>query len=314
MEFRTQVPIETYDHPIDYNSQIVSLGSCFADNIGQKFAYYNFRNTVNPFGIVFHPAAIEKIIDAAIDQKTFTESDVFEHNGRWNCFIAHSDLSDPDRELVIDRLNFAASQTLSALQSASHVVVTLGTAWAYKNLESGQFVANCHKVPQNQFAKELLSSEAITSTLSRIVARLQLINPQVRILFTVSPVRHIKDGFVENQRSKAHLIAAVHNAVMFSTASYFPSYEIMMDDLRDYRFYAADMLHPNQIAIDYIWERFSAAFFDAGTIAVISEVAQIRRSLEHRAFNPESDQHKLFTEKLQQRIVRLQADYPHMQF
>ena len=262
MQFSTQIPIAKSNHPIDYNSKIVSLGSCFAVNIGQKFDYFKFRNTTNPFGVLFHPLALEKFIGYAVENKHFTESDVFEHNELWHCFDAHSDLSHTDKDTLLSNLNSACSSANAKLKEASHLIITLGTAWVYRNLESGNLVANCHKAPQKQFTKELLSIDAIKQSLENIIKIAKQVNPDIHIIFTVSPVRHIKDGFTENQWSKANLISALHETINNEpqTTNYFPSYEIMMDELRDYRFYAEDMIHPTDVAVDYIWERFTEAY------------------------------------------------------
>lgn len=312
MQFTTQVPVPKYDHQIDYGSRIVSLGSCFAVNIAEKFEYYKFRNLVNPFGILFHPLALERFISAVANKTQYGVDDVFFHNERWHCFDAHSDLSHPDQRFLLDNLNSATSAT--ALNDASHVIITLGTAWVYRNTASGKIVANCHKIPQKEFTKELLSVDAIGNSLRNCIALLKAENPHVKIIFTVSPVRHLKDGVVENQLSKSHLITALHHVLADAEATYFPSYEIVMDELRDYRFYAADMLHPNQTAIDYIWSRFSQTFISEEARDTMTTVEAIRRGLAHRPFNPESAEHQKFIAGLNQKIAHLQKSHPHIAF
>ncbi len=304
MQFRTQIPISKNNHPIGYNSGIVSLGSCFAVNIGEKFNYYKFQAITNPFGILFHPLALEKFIGFVINQKQFTETDIFYHNERWHCFDAHSDLSNANRDNFLANLNTTVAQAYGALQKASHLIITLGTSWIYKSIETGQPVANCHKVPQKQFTKELLDTETIKQSLHSIIRNSKNFNPNLQIIFTVSPVRHIKDGFIENQWSKANLITALHEVLSSNseTVSYFPSYEIMMDELRDYRFYAEDMIHPNQIAVDYIWERFTEGHISPETATVMKEVDSIQKALQHKPFNPESEQYKEFLSKVSGRI------------
>lgn len=316
MQFRTQIPILKTDHQIDYHSKIVSLGSCFAVNMGEKLDYYKFRNTTNPFGILFHPLALEKFLYYALSQRRFTEADIFYHNERWHCFDAHSDLSHPDKEVLLNSLNSAVLNTYKQLKQASHLIITLGTSWVYTHLESGDLVANCHKVSQKQFSKGLLSAAVIKESLSTIIQEVLEFNPSLHIIFTVSPVRHIKDGFTENQWSKSNLISALHDTLnnQETNCSYFPSYEIMMDELRDYRFYAEDMIHPNSIAIDYIWERFTEAWISAENLATMKEVYSIQKGLEHRSFNPDSQQHQEFIAKLKQKIAVLQQQYPHIIF
>lgn len=316
MQFRTKISIPKSDNSIDYNSKIVSLGSCFAVNMAEKLDYFKFQNTCNPFGILFHPLAIEKLVDFAVSGKQFTAEDVFFHNERWHCFDVHSDLSNSSKEELIANLNAILQTTKQQLQAASHIIVTYGTAWVYRNLESNAIVANCHKVPQKQFGKEILSVETIENSIENKIALIEKVNPKAKIVFTVSPVRHLKDGFVENQVSKAHLITAIHSThnSQPTTHGYFPSYEIMMDELRDYRFYAEDMIHPNQVAIDYIWQRFSEISISEESHSIIKEVDTIQKGLAHRPFNPNSESHQQFLSKLQDKMVKIQKQFPHIQF
>ena len=312
MQFRTKIPILQTDFKIDYNAKIVSLGSCFAVNMAEKFDYFKFENSCNPFGILFHPLAIEKLIDFAVSGKQFTEKDVFFHNERWHCFDAHSDLSNSSKDELIANLNAITTSLKLQLQAASHIIITYGTSWVYRNLESNTIVANCHKVPQAAFSKEILSVETIKKSIQNTLDLIQKINPNVNFIFTVSPVRHLKDGFVENQLSKAHLITAIHQ--ILQSAIYFPSYEIMMDELRDYRFYAEDMIHPNSVAIDYIWQRFSETCISEESHLIMKEVETIQKGLAHRPFNPNSASHQQFLSKLNDKMVKLQKQFPQIQF
>jgi hypothetical protein len=318
MNFTTKISIPKNDNPIDYNAEIVSLGSCFAENMAKKFDYFKFVNTCNPFGILFHPLAIEKLIDFAVSEKQFGEEDVFFHNERWHSFDAHSDLSNSSQSALIANLNAIVIATKLQLQAASHIIITYGTSWVYRNTATNQIVANCHKVPQAAFSKEILSVETIEKSIQNTLDLIQKINPNVNFTFTVSPVRHLKDGFVENQLSKAHLITAIHKVLQFTPSgaegAYFPSYEILMDELRDYRFYAEDMIHPNQIAIDYIWQRFSQTTISEESLLAMKEVETIQKGLAHRPFNPNSDQHKKFLDSLNQKITFLREKIPHLQF
>ncbi len=315
MHFTTRVPIGHYNNQIGYNSSVVSLGSCFAVNIGAKFDHFKFRNVTNPFGILFHPLALEKFVSFAVNGKTFTEADIFFHEGRWHCFDAHSELSDADPENLLRNLDAAVKSANAELTNASHLVITLGTAWVYRHTSSGNLVANCHKIQQKQFTKELLGVQEIEQSIRGIMRMVLTLNPYINFIFTVSPVRHIKDGFAENQRSKAHLIAGLHEAIGSNDrAFYFPSYEIMMDELRDYRFYAGDMIHPSQQAIDYIWERFADACILTESKSLMAEIDSIQKGLSHRPFNPDGEQHQKFLHALQQKISTLRKKYPHMVF
>ncbi|WKL43028.1 GSCFA domain-containing protein [Flavobacterium sp. ZE23DGlu08] len=316
MQFRTQIPIPKSDYPIDYNATIMSLGSCFAVNMAEKLDYFKFKNSCNPIGILFHPLAIEKLIDFAVSGKQFTENDIFFHNERWHCFDVHSDLSNSSKEELLASLNTIIKSTNQQITESTHFVITYGTSWVYRNIESDSIVANCHKVPQKQFKKELLSVEEIKESIANTVELIHSVNPNCTIIFTVSPVRHIKDGFVENQWSKANIISALHESFDFrlSTINYFPSYEIMMDELRDYRFYAEDMLHPNQVAIDYIWKRFQETTISENAFATMDEVENIQKSLSHKPFNPDSESHLKFETKVREKITKLENQYSFMKF
>ncbi|MGY5846449.1 GSCFA domain-containing protein [Salegentibacter sp. HM20] len=317
MEFRTRIPIQKREPAIEMHSRIFLLGSCFVENIGKKLAYFGFQHMLNPFGILFHPQAIANFLEKLTENHSYTEKDIFFHSERWHCFEAHSSLSSADKDLLLQKLNLALRNSREFLQSANFVAITLGTAWTYRHLEKDVLVANCHKVPQREFKKSLLSTAEIQAQLERIQQALLSINPELQILFTVSPVRHLKDGFVENQQSKAKLISALHdflNSTPGDKISYFPAYEIMMDELRDYRFYAEDMIHPSAQAIDYIWERFSESYFSEACRTILPEVDSVRKGLAHRPFDEDSEAHKKFLQKLQQKISKLQERYPHLQF
>ncbi len=314
MELLTRLPKLAGEPRIDYDARMVSLGSCFAVHMAEKFDYFGFRHTVNPFGILFSPDAIEKVLHFAVSHKTFTDADLFFHDERWHCFDAHSDLSGT-KEVVISALNDAVSLLRNRVADASHIIITLGTAWVYRHTATDALVANCHKVPQRDFTKELRSVEDVATSIGAMMAHIRQLCPEAHILFTISPVRHIKDGFVENQRSKAHLITGLHEALSDATnASYFPSYELMMDELRDYRFYASDLLHPNELALSYIWERFADAWITPESLSIMEEVDAIRKGLAHRPFHPESDTHRRFREGLEARIIALQQRFPHLFF
>ena len=315
MKFQTQIPIQKSDFPMDYQSKIMLLGSCFAENMAEKFEYFKFKTTVNPFGIIFNSVSLEKLVVRSIHKKYFTEKDIFFHNEAWHCYEVHSELSNPDKVEFLENLNQLIDSTNQELTNLTHIIITLGTSWVYRHIETHEIVANCHKVPQKQFVKELLSNEQIDDSLQIIIAEIHAVNPNCNFIFTVSPVRHIKDGFVENNVSKAHLISALHSSnFQLSTSSYFPSYEIMMDELRDYRFYAEDMLHPNQTAIDYIWIKFFENYVDEKEFATMQQVCDIQKALHHRPFNPNSESHLKFLDSLNQKINTLVKKYPQLQF
>ena len=318
MQFRTQIPIPKSNFPIDYNSKIVSLGSCFAENMAEKLDYYKFQNNCNPFGIIFNPVSIEKMIYRIVNQIFYSENDIFFHNERWHCYEVHSDWSNYNAAEFLENLNAVLRTSLIQLFQASHIIITYGTSWVYRNTESNAIVANCHKVEQKEFKKEILSIETIEKSIQNTIGYFQIINPNVNFIFTVSPVRHLKDGFVENQLSKAHLISAIYQQLQTEhcklNTEYFPSYEIMMDELRDYRFYAEDMIHPSEVAIDYIWQRFSETTISEENHSIMNEIEIIQKGLAHRPFNPNSQSHMQFLSKLQAKSTKLVSQYSFMKF
>ena len=316
MHFSTKIPITKSHHPVDYSSRILLLGSCFSENIGAKFEYYKFQATSNPFGIIFNPVSIEKVLSRIINQQYFTERDIFFHNERWHCYEVHSEVSHENKDEFIQNLNKILSSTHFQISSLTHCIITYGTSWVYRLKSTNEVVANCHKVPQSQFDKEILSVEVIEKSIKSTIDLIHKINPSCKVIFTVSPVRHLKDGFVENQRSKAHLLTAIHatHNSQLTTPNYFPSYEIMMDELRDYRFYGADMLHPNEVAIDYIWERFCESNVSKECYPIMLEVDTIQKGLAHRSFNANSERHQRFLDTLFQKMKLLQEQVPVIKF
>ncbi|MCB0465972.1 MAG: GSCFA domain-containing protein, partial [Aequorivita sp.] len=211
MKLQTEIPLKPEENQIDYASKILLLGSCFSENIGGKFDYFKFQNLQNPFGVIFNPVSIKKLIVRAIDNISFSEEDIFQHNGIWKCFEAHSELSSLDKNEFLNNLNSALKSLREALFSSTHIIFTYGTSWVYRHLASDGIVANCHKLPQKNFKKELLSTKEISENLQTVFTKISKKNPKATIINTVSPVRHIKDGFVENSLSKAHLISAIHH-------------------------------------------------------------------------------------------------------
>ena len=324
MQFTTKISVQKSSFPIDYDSKIMLLGSCFAENIGKKFSYFKYQATTNPFGIIFNAVSLEKLIRRVVENKKFTENDIFFYNELWYCYEVHSELSNPDKDLFLSHLNSILESTHRHIAALTHCIITLGTSWVYSNIETHEIVANCHKVPQKQFTKELLSIEQTEKSLQNIILLIHSVNPNCHFIFTVSPVRHIKDGFIENTLSKAHLIAAIHSILnkKFSTSlevtnqnrNYFPSYEIMMDELRDYRFYAEDMLHPNQTAIDYIWLRFYEHYISESAVKLMEEVDAIQKGLAHRPFNPNTESHQKFLAQLNLKIETIKKKLPHVSF
>jgi hypothetical protein len=315
MDFRKEFKIEPFDLSITYKDRLFFLGSCFAENISTYFENYKFQVSKNPFGIIYSPSAIERIIEIAIDQTDLPEKNSFKHNDLWSSFDSHSSLSHHDKDNHIQNLRNARLRTRDALQSSQVIFISLGTAWVYKDKVSQNYVANCHKLPQRNFHKELLNLETTTSILKRIIDKISALNKDIKIVFTLSPVRHLKDGFIENQQSKSILHLAIQESLSVGkNVFYFPSYEILLDDLRDYRFYASDFLHPNELALNYIWDKLIIAFFDEGTTRDLIKVEKIKKRLAHRFFNPESKDSQSFKRKTEQQIEELIKHYPHIKF
>ena len=319
MKLQTQIALSKQtDNHIDYQSKLVLLGSCFAENMAERFEYYKFQTTTNPFGIIFNPLSIENIVVNSLNKTYYTDADVFYHNEQWHCYDVHSKLSHSSKDELLKQLNNLIDRTNSELHNASHIIITLGTAWVYKFNETNKIVADCHKVPQSNFTKVLLSIEDISASLHRIVDSIQSVNPNAKFIFTVSPVRHIKDGFVENNVSKSYLISSIYNVLQVPPlgvrGQYFPSYELLMDELRDYRFYADDMLHPNQTAINYIWEKFNDVWMHPETLSTMTLVDSIQKGLQHKPFNPQTQAHLAFIENLEAKKRALQNQFPHIVF
>lgn len=316
MKLQTNIQLSKEPHhPINYSSKLLLLGSCFSENMGDKLKYYQFSSIQNPFGILFHPISIENSVTNGINKKEYSENDIFQLNERWHSFDAHSELSNSSKDKILAQLNQSVELTHQRLLESTHIIITLGTAWVYRHIETDTIVANCHKVPQKKFLKELLSVDEIRESLDSMITLIREINPKVNFIFTVSPVRHLKDGFIENQQSKSHLISAIHEVIEpRKHIFYFPSYEIMMDELRDYRFYAEDMIHPNQIAIDYIWEKFANSWISDSITSLMNKVDSIQKRRLHKPFNPNSEEHQKFINKLDSDIAQLQKELPQAKF
>ena len=315
MKLQTQIPLTPQENQIDYDSKVVLMGSCFSENMGNKLSYYKFRILQNPFGIIFNPVSIEQLVKRALEDRLFTADDVFEQEGMFHCFEVHSLVSNSQLEAYLELLNRNLTDLKEYLTNASHIIFTFGTAWVYKLIATDSIVANCHKIPQDKFSKELLTSAHISATIKNIEKYIAMVNPEATIVFTVSPVRHIKDGMVENSVSKGRLLSAVYeNVQTTSHLYYFPSYEIVMDELRDYRFYTSDMLHPSETAIQIIWEKFKTVWVSPRTKEIQKEIDSIQKGLAHRPFYPDGEKHRAFVKQLRQRIEKVKSNFPFMDF
>lgn len=310
--FRTIVKAPSTDFRINHEDSILSLGSCFAQNMGQRMAKLKFKLINNPFGIIYNPDSLCQSLSYLSSRKQFEANELFFHQDCWHSWAHHGSFSHPQAEIALQQINQTIQATPPRIQ---RLIITLGSAYAYRHRDTGKIVANCHKMPAATFDKIRLSAKEIAESLLQQLTALQGKNPDLKTILTVSPIRHLKDGILENHRSKAILLLAVEQVIKsHSDAYYFPSYEIMMDDLRDYRFYEADLLHPNQQAQDYIWEQFSNTFFEANTKTTIKEIQQFNRSLAHRPLHPDSNAHKAFLQKQYQTANQLKEKYPALNF
>ena len=320
MKLQTEIPLKKGSFPINYNSKIVLLGSCFASNIGNQLKKYRFQAVQNPFGTLFHPLVIAALFERAVKKDYFTKEDCFLNGESWYSYHVHSSLNAPSNDELVTLLNTKLDLLRTVVLEASHIVITLGTAWGYRLKKTADLVANCHKQPQKNFSKELLTVEEVSQYLQFVQHLLKEVNPSATLLFTVSPIRHIKDGIVENQRSKSHLIAGVHQALEESSLTetipsfYFPAYELLMDELRDYRFYAADLIHPNEMGIQYVWEKFIKTWVSETALGTMKKVEEIQKGLQHKPFHPQSKAHQKFRKSLEAKISKLQEQYPFMYF
>ena len=298
MKFRTEIEVAPLAEGLEYGAKIFALGSCFAENISERLAKAKFSITSNPFGVLFNPESIANAIDRLADTRSFAVCDITAGRENFFSFDAHSSLDGKTHTEAFANLNRAVAQGAKSLAEADWVILTFGTAWVYEH--EGRVVANCHKQPAAQFERRRLSVEEIVERYSKL---LEGALHDKKVILTVSPVRHVGDGLQENSVSKATLRLAVEELVAkYENAHYFPSYEILIDDLRDYRYYADDLAHPSKMAVDYVWERFCEVVLTPKAQAELPQVVQIVAAAEHRPFNPESEAHKAFCRKMLEKI------------
>ena len=316
MEFRTIVPCEKLQHQISHRDKILLLGSCFAENIGHLLVAHKFNVKINPTGILYNPVSIADALQMMSDRYQYTVNDIFRDGNLWHSFRHHSRFSHTDPELCIDGINRELKAGAEQLHRASWLLVTFGTAYVYSLRETGKVVANCHKLPASLFDRRRVGVDEMIRGWIPLIERLSDSNPELRIMFTVSPIRHLRDGAHENQLSKSVLLLFVDELCRMypDRCIYFPSYEIVLDELRDYRYYADDMLHPSPLAVRYLWERFSEAFFSAETKQVITAIEDITKDLSHKPFHPESEAYQRFLGQIVLKIERLNGKYPYLDF
>lgn len=308
MNFRTVVDIPRSKLDISYNSNIFSIGSCFATNVGNKLEVCKFKICNNPFGVIFNHASILNCLNPLLEHTANSECDIIERDGLWHSWNLHSSFSSATKDELLHSIENVHLIAQKKLLQANVLLITLGTSWIYRLKTSGEVVANCHKFPEDLFIRERVTTKQIVTDFSEFLHKIQTVNPELEIIFTVSPIRHWKDGAHENQLSKSILLLAVDElGRKFSNVHYFPSYEIVLDELRDYRFYTEDMIHPNKTAIDYIWKRFSETYFSQTTKQDLLKIDKLNKAINHRPFNPNSDEYRAHVSKTIEKCEHLQT-------
>ncbi|MBS2097797.1 GSCFA domain-containing protein [Carboxylicivirga linearis] len=308
--FRTIVEVESQKKTINYNSQLLFMGSCFAGNIGSYFEETGFNAMVNPFGVLYNPFSIAKAIRQLIRNSAYQDTDLIYHNEIWQSFDHHSSFNNTDKASCLSNINETLKTGADFLANTDYLFITFGTSWVYKLKESGEIVSNCHKIPSSHFNRELITKESIIETYQDLFKNLLKLNPSLKIILTISPVRHWKDGAHGNQISKAILLLAVDElCTQFEQVDYFPAYEILLDDLRDYRFFDTDMLHPSAEAVKYIRAQFILSWLDELAQEFITQMESIKRNINHRPFNKHSDQHQKFIRKSISKLEQIQKRF-----
>lgn len=313
INFRTEIELPKIVKKLGYRHQSMMIGSCFAENIGTYLQELCFPIMVNPFGILYNPVSIANSLDLLISGKIFTEKDLFYSNGKYNSFSHHSRFSGSDPADTLAHINKQAVEASGILKNCHHLFITFGTSWVFQHTTTGVVVSNCHKLPAATFDRYRLSVSQITETWIPLIDKMISLNPDLHLTFTVSPIRHLKDGAHENQLSKSTLLLAtdeLKSQYGSEIISYFPSYELLMDELRDYRFYASDMTHPSEVAIDFIREKFVSAILDNEAITVSSELEKILLALKHKSLNNNDKNYISFIENQIEKTDQLQIKYP----
>lgn len=315
MNFRTELQVQKFPFQINHQNALLSIGSCFTEHIGARLSALKFNHLQNPFGIVYNPISIAEQLEWLLSDNVYPESELFENQGLWHSWAHHGSFSGLNKNEVLTKINESLRQAQTHLPAVSRLLLTLGTASIFKLKENGRVVANCHKMPGQVFEKQRLTIDEIVARLLPVLQRIKIQNTDLQVVVTVSPVRHIRDGLIENQRSKATLLLAIDTLCeKLNFVHYFPAYELILDDLRDYRFFNADMIHPNETAIDYVWQRLGTAFFTTETQDLIRQVESILQASRHRPFNAQSAHHQIFMQIQLSKMEQLEAAYPFLNF
>ena len=315
MKFFVDIDIPSPPVQIRHQERILLAGSCFTQHIGNRLAALKFSILQNPNGILFDAKSVCTSLQSYIENTPATPEDLFYYNELWQSWQHHSEFSGQHQEAVVEGINRARADAHHFLSQTGWLIITLGTAFSYRLQSGGEAVANCHRAPAQWFRKHLMEISEIIACLEDTLHRLFAFNPGLKIIFTISPVRHIRDGVTENNRSKARLIEAVHHIVQaFDQAYYFPAYELVIDVLRDYRFYDADLVHPNYAATEYVFDQFSTHYFDPAERDLLEEIRKITTAGKHRSAHPHTEAHQKFVATMRSRIGRLQEMHGYIDF
>lgn len=319
MKFHFEFDIKKLEQPIQLQQKLLLIGSCFTENIGEKLRRHKFQVQENPHGILFNPVSVVEAISDYISCKEYTTDDLFYYNEAWHSWKHHSRFSGLIADECVSKINYSIKTTHDYLKETDYVIITLGSAWLYtltekaSNAQLYAVASNNHKAPSDWFQKRLMTANEVVSIFEELVQKIQLFNPRIKILFTISPVRHIREGLIENNRSKAVLIQAVHQLVEnHPFIHYFPAYELVIDDLRDYRFYAEDLVHPNYQATQYVWEKLVESCMDEQTKTIMKEIAEINLAFQHKPFNPSSEKHLQFLKNYHFKTQQLKDQFPFL--
>ena len=311
--FQTKVEIPLSDIKISFEDHIMTLGSCIAENIGKKMENVYFDTDINPFGVLFNPVSIRKSIELLVQNRTFTKDDIFEYRSLWQSFSHSSLFTDSTSEGCLNKINSRLNTAREFLRDTKIILITFGTAWVFEEKKSGRVVSNCHKLPASEFTRRRLTVDEIVDDYKTLIQKIQVVLPNLQIIFSVSPIRHWKDGAHENNISKSTLLLAIDELQKeIENVLYFPAYEIQMDELRDYRFYAADMLHPSEVAVDYIWNRFSDTYFSSQTVELKKRLEKLNSDISHIPIHPDSAEYKSFLKNVNMRREELIVEYPFL--
>lgn len=315
MNLRTIIKIEPSDLKIDHATPVALVGSCFAAEIGGKMADGKMETLVNPFGTVYNPVSVSNTISAILENRLFGEKDLYKHNDRYISLLHYTNFSSDLPGTLLDRINSKIAASRKFLEKAGFLFVTFGTARVFRLKESGMIVSNCHKLPDNLFIQEQLKLDEIILLWTKLLEDLRAFNKDLKVIFTVSPVRYLKEGAHNNQVNKSILFLAVEELLKHpASAGYFPAYELIMDDLRDYRFYAEDMLHPSKTAVDYVWEAFADSFLTSGALAIWKEARKITKALNHTFMTDSLPARIEFANEMLRLIASLEKKSPWIDF